>query len=395
MKNLSSIINQRTLLLSLTNIVIIAILLIGLITISSVYSASATTASTTTKPARIIPGDSSQFVEHEGLAPEPEPWEDGMRTDPTPNTFEWWYFDGIFDDGSHAEITFLTKPWNESPLPMDPYIAFTVTNPNGTVFHDRIDISTDQFLAARGQTNVTMGKNWVRGNLTNYKLHAESDRGFGADLSFTREAPSSRGGGGSGKFYFDPSLTQYIGWFIAQPSASVQGNLTYGGQTYQVQESGYHDHNWGTFDFNKVLDRWYWTRADFGNYTLDAGLQIASEFYDYQPMPAFYLAKGNQALIEDMHGLKVQGSGNNTSPGGYNYPSQLIFNWQNGTDTVRLTLSDPKLIASGSSTAITNATVIGHPEYMRISGNGELNVNVAGTNETESGPIIWEVNYGH
>jgi hypothetical protein len=121
-------------------------LLIGLTNISSVYSASATTASTTTKPARIIAGDSSQFVEHEGLASEPEPWEDGMRTDPTLNTFEWWYFDGIFDDGSHA---FLTKPWNESPLPMDPYISFTVTNPNGTVFRDRIDISTDQFLAAR------------------------------------------------------------------------------------------------------------------------------------------------------------------------------------------------------------------------------------------------------
>jgi len=67
-----------------------------------------------------------------------------------------------------------------------------------------------------------------------------------------------------------------------------------------------------------------------------------------------------------MKHLTLQGSGNNTSPGGHNYPSQLIFNWQNGSDTVRLTLSDPKLIASGSSTVVTNATVIGHPEYMRI-----------------------------
>ena len=106
---------------------------------------------------------------------------------------------------------------------MDPYIAFVVTSPNGTVFHDRIDVSTDQFLAARGETNITMSNNWVRGNLTNYELHAKSDRGFGADLVFTREAPSTRGGG-SGKFYMEPSLTQYIGWFIALPSASVQGN---------------------------------------------------------------------------------------------------------------------------------------------------------------------------
>jgi len=91
----------------------------------------------------------------------------------------------------------------------------------------------------------------------------------------------------------------------------------------------------------------------------------------------------------------VQGSGNYTSPSGHNYPSQLTFNWQNGTDTVRLTLSNPKLLVPGSSTAITNSTVIGHPEYMRISGNGELNVNMAGANETFTAPMIWEVNYGH
>jgi predicted secreted hydrolase len=153
-------------------------------------------------------------------------------------------------------------------------------------------------LAARDQTNVTMGNNWVRGNLTNYELHTESERGFGADLSFTREAPSAReGGGGSGKTYFDPSLTQYLGWLIALPSANVQGNLTYGGQTFQVEGSGYHDHNWGTFDYNKVLDRWYWTRSDFGNYTLDAAVSIASGLYGYQPFTAFYLAKGNQVIF--------------------------------------------------------------------------------------------------
>jgi hypothetical protein len=44
---------------------------------------------------------------------------------------------------------------------------------------------------------------------------------------------------------------------------------------------------------------------------------------------------------------------------------------------------------------VTNATILGNPEYMRFNGNGELNVNVGGVNETASGPIIWEVNYGH
>jgi hypothetical protein len=84
--------------------------------------------------------------------------------------------------------------------------------------------------------------------------------------------------------------------------------------------------------------------------------------------------------------------GNNTSPGGHNYPDVLSFKWQNETDTMSLT--NPKLVSSGSPTSLTNATVIGHPEYMRISGNGTLNVNMAGNNETFSGPLVWEVNYG-
>jgi len=119
-----------------------------------------------------------------------------------------------------------------------------------------------------------------------------------------------------------------------------------------------------------VLDQ-----SDFGNYTLDPAVSIASGLYGYQPFAAFYLAKGNQVIVEDMKHLTVQGSGKNTSAGGHNYPDQLKFNWQNGSDTVRLTLSVPKLISSGSSTADTNSSVIGHPKYMRISGNGELNVN--------------------
>jgi hypothetical protein len=61
---------------------------------------------------------------------------------------------------------------------------------------------------------------------------------------------------------------------------------------------------------------------------------------------------------------------------------------------VNLSLNNPKLVASGSSTVFTNATVIGNPEYMRISGNGTLKVKMAGNYDTLIGPLVWEVNYG-
>ena len=111
--------------------------------------------------------------------------------------------------------------------------------------------------------------------------------------------------GGTDKNYYDPSLTQYNAWFVALPSAKVQGNLTYNGQTHQVQGSGYHDHNWGTVQYNKVLDTWYWTRTNLGNYTLDLAFRTASSFYNHQQYSAFYLAKGNQVLVEDTELLTV------------------------------------------------------------------------------------------
>jgi hypothetical protein len=43
----------------------------------------------------------------------------------------------------------------------------------------------------------------------------------------------------------------------------------------------------------------------------------------------------------------------------------------------------------------TNATIFGNPEYLRLSGNATLNVNIAGKNETSSTLIVVEVNFGH
>lgn len=101
---------------------IVAILSIGLINIL-LYSA---TAGATPPQTHVIVGDTRQYMEYEDLAPTMQPSENGLRTNPMPGTFEWWYFQGIFDDGSHAEITFLVKPWMNNSGPLDPYVGSTL-----------------------------------------------------------------------------------------------------------------------------------------------------------------------------------------------------------------------------------------------------------------------------
>ena len=360
--------------------------------VSSAVGAATSIAGVTTN---VIPGDSSKFVQRENLMQTPQPSEDGMRIDPMPNTFEFWYFQGIFSDGSHAEITFFPKPWMDNSGPLDPYLVVSVTNPKGPVFIDAVHLSTDQFSATRNQANITLGNNWLRGDLKTYHVHFQTPRGLDGDLVFNREAPSARGGGGSGIVYFDPSLTKYIGWFIPLPSAKVEGTLTYNGQTHNVHGEGYHDHNWGTVNVNQVLDRWFWTTGHFGNYTLSAALMVTASYYNHQQLPTFFLAKGNQVLINEMNHLTVHGLGNLTAPGGHDYPKTMKFHWQNGTDTVDLAFTNPKIVLDGSPVVRTNATIFGNPEYVRLSGNGTLNVNIAGKNETSSAPIMLEVSYTH
>jgi predicted secreted hydrolase len=181
------------------------------------------------------------------------------------------------------------------------------------------------------------------------------------------------------------------------PYALVQGNLTYNGQNHHIQGTGYHDRQWGTINWNRDIDRWYWSTGHYGNYTIDIGLQVTSSDYNHQQLSTIYLARGNQLIYDTMKDVTVQASGKNiTDPSGaHNYPEILNLHWQNGTDTVNLALTNPKIVQAGSSVVCINATIVGTPEYLRLSGNGTLNVNIAGTNETVSGPAVWEVNYGH
>jgi hypothetical protein len=85
-------------------------------------------------------------------------WEDGMRTDGSKNTFEWWYFDLELDDGSKLVISFFTKPFSTcyvttekeygyTPLPVFMLAraeAVLADDPRSVQFQRR-DVYTDDF----------------------------------------------------------------------------------------------------------------------------------------------------------------------------------------------------------------------------------------------------------
>lgn len=396
MKKSTSIISQRSSLHALTRIVIIAIISAGLISIPGYFTAASATTN------QVSTGDTQKYRVYEGLAPTMQSWENGMRTNPMPGTFEWWYLQGTFADGSRAQIVYQTKPWMDNNGPLQPYIIISIQTPNGTLLQDQVKVDAHQFNAARNTLNVTMANNWLRGDLNTIKLHVATTRnGIGADLVFTSAAPPTRFGG-SGIWYFDPSLTRISAMNDAMPYAIVNGNLTYDGKPHPVQGTGYHDQQWGTVNWNQDYDGWYWSTGHYGNYTVDMfsfDMPTSSAFNNQQTQ-AFYLAKGNgpsKVLVETMEGITAHASGGNiTAPGGvHTYPKILTLQWKNGSDSATLTLTNPKILVAVSPVVNTNATINGDPQYIRLNGTGTLNVNWTGSNETASAPAIWEVIYTH
>ena len=370
----------------------------GLVNISLSFNLAHATGTPTTN--HVITGDTQKYRIFEGFAPTMQPSDAGMATNPMPGTFEWWYFQGKFDDNSTTQITLLTKPWVDNNGPLQPYATVAISTPNGTHLGGLTKFETTQFKGARNTMNVTMGDTWARGDLNTINLHfAKTADGVGADLVFESAAPPTRFGG-SGMWFFDQSLTRFSATNDPMPFAKVHGNLTYGGQTHEVVGTGYIDKQWGTVNWNQDYDGWYWSTGHYGNYTIDMFDLTASAPFNHEHTVDAYLAKGDgpsKVLVETMQGVTAHASGKNfTSPSGeHTYPEILTLQWKNGSNSATLTLTNPTIIAHPPTIVNTNASIYGTPEYMRIQGTGTLNVQWDGSNETASEPAIWEVSYLH
>ncbi len=215
-----------------------------------------------------------------------------------------------------------------------------------------------------------------------------------ADLTFTGIVPPWRPG--VGKAFFD-GLDNYFAWLPSIPYGTVEGPLTYDGQTHKVKGTGHHDHNWGNVGLNNVMDHWYWGRAHVGDYTLIYVEQIASKTFGYTRMPVFMLAKGNEILISDSEPLTMQARDFVGHPGGRGYPREVDFQWAIGNESVQLRLRQPKIIEATSLLLLLPkwqqwiARLFSNPYYFRFNAGLELDINLNKSKAKERGPALYEI----
>jgi hypothetical protein len=231
-----------------------------------------------------------------------QPWEDGLRTDSSPGTFEWWYFDGHLQDGSTLVVVFYTKNILEVGGGLAPVITVRLTDANGKVLVSKShEGGPSDFAASKERCAVRVGKNTFEGDLTDYAIHLDFDD-VKADLKLHGTTPAWRPATGH-SYFLTKDGAKYFAWLPSVPRGEVSGTFTEGGATRTLSGSGYHDHNWGDAPMTELLHDWYWGRAEVGPYTVISAFLTATDRFGGAQQAVFHLSKGTTLLADD--GRKV------------------------------------------------------------------------------------------
>jgi hypothetical protein len=223
-------------------------------------------------------------------------WEDGMRTDGSPGTYEWWYFDAHLDDGAKLVVVFLTKEMTDLNKPLRPSIRIDLTLPDGTSVRKLAGFAAETFSASTETCEVRIGDNTFAGDLHTYTIRARVEE-IDIDVTLTGQVPAWRPE--TGYFLFGEDGEHYFAWLPSVPQGKVEATYSLGGRSSTSTGVGYHDHNWGNTLMPKLMHHWYWARGAAGPYSVIASYITAERAYGYSALPVFMLARDGRLIADD------------------------------------------------------------------------------------------------
>jgi hypothetical protein len=326
-------------------------------------------------------------------------WEDGLRTDTEPGSYEWWYFDAHLDDGSSLVIVFYTKNPLSPDHPLEPYVTVHLDRPGADTQTFESHGQPDQFSASTHSCDVHMGGNTFRGDLHHYEIHVAHDD-FVVDVELTGTVPSWRPE--SGHLLFGDHDQHFFAWLPSVPQGAVSAEITSNGTTEHLNGIGYHDHNWGDVAMHKLINHWYWGRAQAGPYSIIASYITAEHIYADTEIPIFLLAKGPTIVADDATKVRCAlQDGYIDEQSGKPVGDTVQYEYESGDDLYRVSFEREKTIVDRQ--LIDEVTGFKHVlarlarfdgSYLRFTGNVRLEHLVAGKEvETFSDPGIWELMY--
>jgi hypothetical protein len=226
-----------------------------------------------------------------------KPWEDAMRTDGGPGTYEWWYFDAHLEDGAKLVVSFQTKEFADLGKPLSPSIRVDLTLPDGTSVHKVVDFAAETFSASTETCDVHIADNVFVGDLHTYTIRAHV-QDVEVDVTLTGQVPAWRPE--TGYRFFGEQSEQYFAWLPSVPQGAVEATYRVGGgESHTVAGVGYHDHNWGNASMLDLMHHWYWARGAAGPYSVITSYITAEKRYGYVALPVFMLARDGKVIADD------------------------------------------------------------------------------------------------
>jgi hypothetical protein len=326
-------------------------------------------------------------------------FEDGMRTDGGPGGYEWWYFDSHLHDGSSLVIVFYTKPQLDPGGALAPFASLELNRPGRPKLLLETHVSASAFSARRDRCDVRIGENTFRGDLHHYDIHFAHD-GVAADVTLTGQVPSWRPT--SGYMCFGE---HFFAWLPSVPQGDVSVDLNTRGHKEHLQGVGYHDHNWGDASMAKLINHWYWGRAQAGDYSIVSSYIVAERAYGNAELPIFMLAKAGRIIADDPRKVTFHLEGEHTDQqSGKPVADVVVYEYEDGPDRYRVsyrrasTIADEELITKVSGFKHLLARLARFDgAYLRFTGDVRLERFLDGRLvEDVSDPGIWEMMYfGH
>jgi hypothetical protein len=226
-----------------------------------------------------------------------EQWEDAMRTTGGRDSFEWWYFDSHLEDGTALVITFYTKFLLDAKGPEAPLITVDLDRPGQPQKDLMIHAKPEEFKASKEKCDVQIKDSYFRGDLHAYQIKVV-DESLTVEAELIGQVPSWRPG--TAYKYFGERDEHYLAWLPSVPQGKVTVTITEkGSQPRTLTGIGYHDHNWGDVAMSKLLNHWYWGRAQAGPYSIVAVRMFAEKTYGKTELTEFMLAKDGKIVADD------------------------------------------------------------------------------------------------
>ena len=237
-----------------------------------------------------------------------EIWEDGARVDGSKGTYEWWYYDSHYPDGTILVLFFFSKNPISVNGPIKPMATVELTLPDGTKFSEEVHATLSESHYAKDKCDVKIGDCRCKGDLKHYDVIFKG-KTISATLTLDGTIPAWRSQTGS--IFFGDKEEHYFAWLPAIPEGKAVADVTYdGGKMLHLEGSGYHDHNWGNASMLSLMHHWYWGRAKIGDYKVISSWITAKGKYGYRDHDVFMIAKGGEILGDNSnHTLKFKPEG--------------------------------------------------------------------------------------